>query len=74
MQINIPSRQVDVLAQADVVVCGGGCSGVAAAVSAARHGVSVILVERWPTVGGNSFYTSRRVKEPKRLGMRLRLT
>jgi len=35
-----------------VVVCGGGCSGIAAAVSAARHGASVVLIERWPTVGG----------------------
>ena len=52
MQINVPSRRVDVLAEADVVVCGGGCAGVAAAVSAARHGASVILIERWPTVGG----------------------
>lgn len=52
MQINVPSSAVDVLAEADVVVCGGGCSGVAAAVSAARHGASVILIERWPTVGG----------------------
>ena len=51
-QIKIPSSNIDVLAEADVVVCGGGCSGVAAAVSAARHGASVVLIERWPTVGG----------------------
>ena len=52
MQISIPSTKVDVLAEADVLVCGGGCSGVAAAVSAARHGASVIVLERWPTIGG----------------------
>lgn len=34
------------------MVCGGGCSGVAAAVAAARHGASVLLIERWPSVGG----------------------
>lgn len=52
MQIHIPASEVDMLAEADVVVCGAGCAGVAAAVSAARHGTSVILLERWPTVGG----------------------
>ncbi|HCE46340.1 MAG TPA: hypothetical protein DET40_22570 [Lentisphaeria bacterium] len=51
-QIKIPSSKIEVLAEADVVVCGGGCSGVAAAIAAARHGASVILIERWPTVGG----------------------
>jgi FAD dependent oxidoreductase len=50
--ITIPSTTVDVLAEADVVVCGGGCAGVTAAVAAARHGASVIIIERWPTVGG----------------------
>ena len=52
MQIDLPQRPVEVLAEADVVVCGGGCAGVTAAVSAARHGASVILIERWPSVGG----------------------
>jgi len=52
MEVIIPSQRIPVLAQADVLVCGGGCSGVAAAVSAARHGASVILLERWPSIGG----------------------
>lgn len=52
MQIQVPTAKVDVLAEADVIVCGGGCAGVAAAVAAARHGASVVLIERWPTVGG----------------------
>ncbi|MCK5380343.1 MAG: FAD-dependent oxidoreductase [Candidatus Latescibacteria bacterium] len=52
MDILVPSQKVEVLAQGDIVVCGAGCSGVAAAVSAARHGASTILIERWPTVGG----------------------
>lgn len=52
MDLFVPSRKVEVLAQGDLVVCGAGCSGVAAAVSAARHGASTILIERWPTVGG----------------------
>ena len=39
---------------ADVVVCGGGLSGVCAAVSAARHGAKVILVQDRPMLGGNA--------------------
>ncbi len=52
MDILIPSQRVPVLAETDVLVCGGGCAGIAAAVSAARHGCRVTLVERWPTIGG----------------------
>jgi glycine/D-amino acid oxidase-like deaminating enzyme len=40
------------MAEADVLVCGGGPAGVAAAYSAARHGAKTILVERWPFLGG----------------------
>ena len=36
----------------DVIVVGGGFAGVAAAVSAAREGVSVLLVERYGFLGG----------------------
>jgi hypothetical protein len=36
----------------DVLVCGGGCAGVAAALSAARHGAKVLLVEKAPFAGG----------------------
>ena len=53
----------------DVLVCGGGCSGVATAISAARHGASVALIERLPSVGGmatnglvNGWHTSDREK------------
>jgi len=38
----------------DVVVIGGGVSGVCAAVSAARNGCSVALVHDRPVLGGNS--------------------
>ena len=40
--------------QADFIVCGGGLSGVCAAVSAARHGADVILVQDRPVLGGNA--------------------
>ncbi len=36
----------------DVVVLGGGPSGVAAAIAAARHGASVLLVEQYAQLGG----------------------
>ncbi len=36
----------------DVLVCGGGPSGVAAAVTAARQGAKVLLVERYGRLGG----------------------
>lgn len=38
--------------QTDVLVCGGGCAGIAAALSAARRGVRVLLVEKAPFAGG----------------------
>ncbi|HEY3376345.1 MAG TPA: FAD-dependent oxidoreductase [Armatimonadota bacterium] len=51
-QVMIPAVAVPVAVECDVLVCGGGCSGVAAAVAAARHGARVALLERWPSVGG----------------------
>jgi len=37
---------------ADILVCGGGCAGLAAAVAAAREGAEVLLVERAGFAGG----------------------
>ncbi len=69
-EVVIPERRVPVLAEADVVVCGGGTAGVAAAHSAARHGARVVLLERWPSLGGmatnalvNIWHTSDRTKQ-----------
>lgn len=50
--VNEPPRRTPVIANADVVVLGGGPAGVAAAVSAARGGASVILLERYTFLGG----------------------
>ena len=36
----------------DVVVCGGGIAGVAAALAAARRGKKVLLVEKQSALGG----------------------
>lgn len=45
-------RNVSVKYNADVVVIGGGISGVSAACSAASSGASVLLIERFGTLGG----------------------
>lgn len=36
----------------EVLVCGGGCAGTAAALAAARQGAQVLLVEKAPFAGG----------------------
>ncbi len=41
--------------RADVAVVGGGSAGIAAAVTAARSGADVVLVEQGPQPGGNAF-------------------
>jgi succinate dehydrogenase/fumarate reductase flavoprotein subunit len=40
--------------ETDVVVVGSGAAGYSAACSAAEEGVSVLLLEKLPTIGGNS--------------------
>jgi ribulose 1,5-bisphosphate synthetase/thiazole synthase len=47
------ARPVDVIAQTDVLVVGSGPGGLAAALAAARAGVSVILMDRNGCFGGN---------------------
>ncbi|KAL2807710.1 FAD dependent oxidoreductase-domain-containing protein [Aspergillus granulosus] len=39
---------------ADICVCGGGLAGVCTAITAARNGVSVILLQDRPVLGGNA--------------------
>ncbi len=46
------ARDVAVVAKADVVVVGGGSAGLTAAISAARNGCSVTLLERYHHLGG----------------------
>jgi hypothetical protein len=50
--IKEPAQTINVFAETDVLVVGGGPAGFAAAVSAARNGVNVILLERYGHLGG----------------------
>lgn len=53
-RITLPSVDVPVVADADVVVVGGGSGGMAAAVTAARLGLRTVLVEECSFLGGMS--------------------
>ncbi|MYI60378.1 MAG: FAD-dependent oxidoreductase, partial [Gemmatimonadetes bacterium] len=47
-----PARDVPIVEETDVVVCGGGPAGVAAAIAAARQGVKTRLIELHGCLGG----------------------
>lgn len=46
------SKKLEVKKHYDVIVCGGGVAGVAAAVSVANNGLSVLLLEKSNILGG----------------------
>ena len=46
------NRELPVREKCDVIVCGGGPAGFGAALSAARRGVNVTLIERYGFLGG----------------------
>lgn len=50
--MNKISFEIPVVREKDVVVIGGGCAGIAAAVCAARHGAQTLLVENNGVLGG----------------------
>lgn len=47
-----PAHRVQIARETDVLVCGGGPAGIAAAFTAARAGARVLLLERHPFLGG----------------------
>ncbi|MGQ9730131.1 MAG: FAD-dependent oxidoreductase [Candidatus Zipacnadales bacterium] len=47
-----PARDIPIRWEAEVVVCGGGPAGTAAAIAAARKGAHVLLLERYGCLGG----------------------
>ena len=47
-----PARDIPVRWSADVLVCGGGPAGTAAAVASARQGARTLLLERYGCLGG----------------------
>lgn len=50
--VRLSERDAKVVSETDVVVVGGGPAGTTAAVSAARNGARVTLVERYAALGG----------------------
>jgi ribulose 1,5-bisphosphate synthetase/thiazole synthase len=47
-----PERKTQVVADVDLLVCGGGFAGVSAAISAAKTGSKVLLLEKYGFLGG----------------------
>lgn len=50
--ITEPEKKTPIVADVELLVCGGGFAGVAAAVSAARNGAKVLLLEKDAFLGG----------------------
>ena len=50
--VHEPARQVPVLESCDVLVVGGGPAGMSAAITAARAGADVLIMERYGCFGG----------------------
>lgn len=48
----VEKNEIPVIAETDVLVCGGGPAGIGAAIRAARQGVSVMIIEAMGCLGG----------------------
>jgi hypothetical protein len=72
--IQEPARNTPVVAEVDLVIAGGSCTGVFAAVRAARLGLSVAIVERQTLFGGtasaaqvNEWHSVRDAKQERQI-------
>ncbi len=54
MTIRIPTEEIEVSEEVDLLVVGGGAAGCAAAVTRGRLGLRTSLVEEMPFLGGMS--------------------
>lgn len=45
---------IQAVKKSDVVVCGGGCAGVVAAIASSRNGAKTVLLEKTTVVGGTA--------------------
>ena len=52
MEFYVENRQTPIVGNYDVIVAGGGPAGIGAALAAARHGKSVLLIEQHGFLGG----------------------
>lgn len=52
LKVTEPEKELSVSADCDVLVCGGGIAGIAAALAASRNGAKVLLCEREYMAGG----------------------
>ena len=50
--VHAPARDIPVVLDTDVLVCGGGPAGTAAAIAAGRLGARVTIIERYNHLGG----------------------
>ena len=50
-------REIPIIEKVDLLIVGGSPSGFTAAIAAARHGVRVLIVERFGFLGGQSVYS-----------------